>query len=75
MNAAGVADKSGKVNVITAECGELWTSESAPHMPAFQGNYVTQEFLDDEDGHFDLPWVGTNDLGATRPLFRVLHGE
>jgi hypothetical protein len=47
-------------------------------MPAFQGNYVTQEFLDDEDGHlyfngWEGTWLGSNDLGATRPGPGGLH--
>ena len=43
-------------NVVTSGCGELWTSAPSPHMPEYQGHYVTQQFLDDGQamiGEFD----------------------
>ena len=59
---AGVADKSEKVNVVTSGCGELWTSAPSPHMPEYQGHYVTQQFLDDEDGETMIGEFDKDDL-------------
>ena len=61
-NAAGVADKSEKVNVVTSGCGELWTSAPSPHMPEYHGHYVTQQFLDDEDGETMIGEFDKDDL-------------
>ena len=49
-------------NVVTSGCGELWTSAPSPHMPEYHGHYVTQQFLDDEDGETMIGEFGKDDL-------------
>ena len=49
-------------NVVTSGCGELWTSAPSPHMPEYQGHYVTQQFLDDEDGETMIGEFDKDDL-------------
>jgi hypothetical protein len=41
---------SKTLNVITASCGELWIATPSPEVPEYKGHYITQKFLDNEDG-------------------------
>ena len=61
-NADTVADNSKKFNVVTTGCGELWTSTPSPEVPEYEGHYVTQKFLDDEDGEMMIGEFRNDDL-------------